>query len=291
MSKKITFSGRANILELEKLRKEKEASYKVQFIKLEKIIRNHGQPRKDFNEEKIQELSESIKAQGVLQPILLREANNNTYEIIAGERRFRASRLAGLTEIPAIVKTSDDEQSAVWALIENIQRENLNILEEAIAFSELIKQYGYTQQELADIVGKSRPAVANILRLLKLSPLAQDHLRNSDNFEMGHARALLSLNNDEQVQVVNKIIDGKLNVRQTEQLVQRIKNPTTNTHALLPPAERELLEIWRQRLLPYTSQVKVKMDAKDKIKLTIECSSTDEAEMLINEIERVKSPS
>lgn len=291
MSKKITFSGRANILELEKLRKEKEASYKVQFIKLEKIIRNHGQPRKDFNEEKIQELSESIKAQGVLQPILLREANNNTYEIIAGERRFRASRLAGLTEIPAIVKTSDDEQSAVWALIENIQRENLNILEEAIAFSELIKQYGYTQQELADIVGKSRPAVANILRLLKLSSIAQDHLRNSDNFEMGHARALLSLNNDEQIQVVNKIIHGKLNVRQTEQLVQRIKNPTINTPALLPPAERELLEIWRQRLLPYTSQVKVKMDAKDKIKLTIECTSTDEAEMLINEIERVKSPS
>jgi len=278
--------GFKNILaEGEKLKQASE----IRSIAISQLVPNGEQPRTHFDDKQIEELAESIKIQGVLQPILVREAiKDEKYEIIAGERRYRASRLLGLETIPAILKSATEEEIIAITLIENIQRENLTPLEEAQGYKTLLSKCDLTHEQIARRVGRSRSSITNTLRLLELGSYAKEYLE-AGYFDMGHARALLGLNDEQQLEVVNKIIDGKLNVRQTEQLVQRIKNPTTNAPTLLPPAERELLEVWRQRLLPYTSQVRVKMDTKDKIKLTIECTSTDEAEMLINEIERVKS--
>lgn len=280
--------GFKNILaEGEKLKQASE----IRNIPLPQLLANKSQPRTHFEDKQILELAESIKIQGVLQPILVREIiKDEKYEIIAGERRYRASCKLNLETIPAIVKSASEEEIIAITLIENIQRENLTPLEEAQGYKTLLSRCDLTHEQIARRVGRSRSSITNTMRLLELGDYAKEYLE-AGYFDMGHARALLGLNDEQQLEVVNKIIDGKLNVRQTEQLVQRIKNPTISTPTLLPPAERELLEVWRQRLLPYTSQVKVKMDAKDKIKLTIECTSTDEAEMLINEIERVKSPS
>ncbi|MDX1952712.1 MAG: ParB/RepB/Spo0J family partition protein [Verrucomicrobiota bacterium] len=180
------------------------------------------QPRKDFSEESLRELADSIRAEGILQPLIVR-SRNGIYELIAGERRWRAAQMAGIPELPVIVREADDRQLLQLALIENLQRENLNPIEEALGYSDLIRQFKFTQEEVALKVGKSRVAVANALRLINLDPEVQSFLK-SGLITVGHAKAILGISNvSEQKVVANRVIREQLNVRQTEELVANLQ--------------------------------------------------------------------
>ena len=187
-----------------------------QLLPLYKVEPNPDQPRQDFDEEELQALSESISIHGVIQPLTVRELDNGYYQIIAGERRWRAARMADLSEIPAVIIEADDKKAMELALIENLQRQDLNPVEEALGYQSLIDEYGLTQEEAASRVGKSRPAVANSLRLLGLCPEVLDRLRKGE-LTSGHARAVLSLKDPKkQQQAAQKIIALGLSVRQSE---------------------------------------------------------------------------
>lgn len=190
-------------------------------LNIEDIVINKDQPRKNFKKEELDELANSIKKYGVLQPILVRKLNNNKYQIIAGERRYRASKIADLKTIPAIIKDFNDEESFNLSIIENIQRENLNAVEEAYAYKTLMENYNYTHQNIADKVGKSRSHITNIIRLLNLPDVVLSHLING-NIEMGHARALINCNFIEDI--IDHIVDNKLSVRDVEKLIKKEGN-------------------------------------------------------------------
>lgn len=193
-------------------------------LPISKIVPNKYQPRNIFNDEKIVELSESIKEHGVIQPIVVRKFKDG-YEIIAGERRYRASKLVGLDKVPAIIREYDDKQSASIAIVENIQREDLTAIEEALAYKQLIDLHGITQAALAKQMGKSQSTVANKIRLLNLSDLVQQSVLERKITER-HARALLVVKDEElQLQLLEKIINNDLNVSQTEQLIEETLNP------------------------------------------------------------------
>ena len=196
-----------------------EKKQHLQSLPIESMQRGKYQPRKDLNPEKLQELADSIKAQGVIQPIIVRKISFEKYEIVAGERRWRASQLAGLTQIPVVIKEIDDRTAMAMALIENIQREDLNPLEEAEALKRLLDEFEMTHQLIAEAIGKSRTTVTNLLRLMDLHPDVKKLLL-SNHLEMGHARALLSLEGSKQVALANKIIKEGLTVRATERLVK-----------------------------------------------------------------------
>ena len=176
------------------------------------------QPRTNFDEENLKSLIESIREQGVIQPILVRKSNKNKYELIAGERRLRAVKTLGHEKIPAIVKTINDESAAVYALLENVQRENLNPIEEALGLEKLIRQFKFTQENLAKKTGKSRSHIANLIRLLSLDKYVID-LLSKKKIDMGHARALLSLSHSSQKIYADKVVSQKLSVRETERMV------------------------------------------------------------------------
>ncbi len=190
-------------------------------LQLEQMVAGIYQPRKRMDEGALYELAESIKSQGVMQPILVRKTANGNYEIIAGERRFRAAKLAGLTEVPVLVRDVSDQNAAAMALIENMQREDLNPLEEAIGLQRLIKEFGLTHEQAAQAVGRSRSAASNLLRLLNLAEPVQTMLVAGD-LEMGHARALLSLDRAAQITAANQISAKKMSVREAEGLVKKI---------------------------------------------------------------------
>ena len=196
-----------------------EKKQHLQSLPIESMQRGKYQPRKDLNPEKLQELADSIKAQGIIQPIVVRKISFEKYEIVAGERRWRASQLAGLTHIPVVIKEIDDRTAMAMALIENIQREDLNPLEEAEALKRLLDEFEMTHQLIAEAIGKSRTTVTNLLRLMDLHPDVKKLLL-SNNLEMGHARALLSLEGSKQVALANKVIKEGLTVRATERLVK-----------------------------------------------------------------------
>jgi len=201
------------------------------------INRGRYQPRRDFNPESLQELADSITAQGVLQPIVVRPVENGHYEIIAGERRWRASQLAGLAEIPVVIREVDEQMVMAIGLIENIQRDNLNPLEEASAFNRLISDFGLTHQEVARAVGKSRTAVTNLLRLLNLAPEARNYLETGQ-IDMGHARALLGLKGVQQGEAARQVVSRGLSVRETEKLVRRFQLENEVEPALHDELER-----------------------------------------------------
>lgn len=179
------------------------------------------QPRSLIEQEKLNELADSIRMQGVISPIIVRAIQGGRYEIIAGERRFRASKMIGKKTIPAIVRTVDDKNALAMALIENMQREDLNALEEAAGVKRLINEFGYTHEEAADAIGRSRSATTNLLRLLNLTSMVQQLLIKGQ-IEMGHARALLALEGADQIQVANEVIAKQLSVRETEKLIQTL---------------------------------------------------------------------
>ena len=189
-------------------------------IALDKLISGKFQPRKNFNQDTLKELAESIKAQGIIQPILVRMISNNQYEIIAGERRWQAAKIANLKEVPVIIKDISDSTALAMALIENIQREDLNVIEEARGIKRLIDEFNITHEEAAEAVGKSRTTVSNILRLLNLCEHAQKALETK-KIEMGHARAILSLSLIDQTMMCQKIINQQLTVREVERAVSK----------------------------------------------------------------------
>ena len=190
----------------------------LMMLDIKRLTPGEYQPRKKINEQGLNELAESIKSQGIMQPILVRKKTDGQYEIIAGERRWQASKKAGIKNIPVLVKKISDSSALAMALIENIQREDLNIIEEAKGIKRLLDEFGMTHESAADMLGKSRVAVSNILRLLNLSDHAQNFLLEN-KIEMGHARALLPLGSDEQVMLCQKIISQKLSVREIEKIV------------------------------------------------------------------------
>lgn len=211
---------------------------RVQRVKLEQIRPCPLQPRKDFAPEALRELADSIKEQGIVQPLIVRERDGH-FELIAGERRWRASQLIGLGEVPVIVREADDRAVLEMALIENLQRENLNPIEEALGYSQLVGQFQLTQEEVAVKVGKSRAVIANAIRLLKLSPAIQGFIREG-RLSVGHAKVILGLTDDQQQRIAaERIIKEALNVRQTEGLVNKLLNRvgrTTKAGLPLPPA-------------------------------------------------------
>ena len=206
--------------------KKKEETVKngEQMMKVSMIEPNREQPRRMFEEDSLLELADSIKQFGVLQPILVQK-KSDYYEIIAGERRWRAAKLAGIKEVPVIIREFTEQQAVEIALIENIQRENLNPIEEAMAFKRLLEEFSLKQDEVAERVSKSRTAVTNSMRLLKLDPRVQQMIID-DMISTGHARTLLAIEDGEQQYVLaNKIFDEKLSVRETEKLIKELKNP------------------------------------------------------------------
>lgn len=198
-----------------------ESNRSAEELKLSDLEPNRGQPRKDFDDETLAELADSISQHGILQPLLVRPIFGGGYQIVAGERRWRAARMAGLTTVPAIIRELDDEQVMEIALIENLQREDLSPLEEAMGYQSLMDSYDMTQEEVAKIVGKSRSAVANVLRLLKLPEEVQALIR-SGQVSAGHGRALLSFPDDaEKIAVAKRVIEEDLSVREVERLAQK----------------------------------------------------------------------
>jgi ParB family chromosome partitioning protein len=211
------------------------------------VQRGRYQPRRDFNPQALEELAASIRAQGLIQPIVVRPIGEGRYEIIAGERRWRAAQMAGLAEIPALVREVPDEAVIAMALIENIQREDLNAIEEAAAFARLQQEFGLTHERIADAVGKSRTTVTNIMRLLSLAPEVRDHLETR-RLEMGHGRALLGLPLEQQAAAAGEIQKHGWSVREAEALVRRMLAPAqtkrraANTSADVRKLEQELSE-------------------------------------------------
>lgn len=246
------------------------------------VQRGKYQPRTDMHEEALQELAESIKAQGVMQPIVVRPVGGGKYEIIAGERRWRATQLAGLDSIPAIIKPVSDEAAIAMALIENIQRENLNPIEEAMALKRLQDEFELTQQEVANAVGKSRATVTNLLRLMSLAPDVKVMLEHGD-LEMGHARALLSLEHAEQSDTAKTVVGKGLSVRQTEALVRRLQTqgPVKNEPKQTDPDIRTLEDDLSQKL---GTKVQIKHTPRGKGSLVVSYNSLDELDGILSHI-------
>lgn len=255
----------------------------LKHLPIEILQRGRYQPRREFAQEQLQELANSIRTQGIIQPLVVRKISADRYEIIAGERRWRAAQLAGLTEVPAIIKDIPDEAALAVALIENIQRENLNPLEEAIALQRLIDEFSLTQQEVAEAVGKSRTTVTNLLRLLTLQPDVKTLLEHGD-IEMGHARALLALNDIAQSQAAKMIVAKGLSVRETEELVRtwNTKKSTAKSSPTEPSADiRHLQKNLSDKL---GAQVMLQHSAKGKGKLIIRYNSLDELDGILTHI-------
>ncbi|MBQ8611524.1 MAG: ParB/RepB/Spo0J family partition protein [Oscillospiraceae bacterium] len=204
-------------------------------LRISDIEPDKDQPRKKFEDTALGELADSIKQHGVLQPLVVRPNLLGGYSIIAGERRWRASRLAGLTEVPAIIKDVTDAEAREIALIENLQREDLDPIEEAFGYQQLIESCGYTQEHAADRLGKSRSSVTNSLRLLNLEPSVQ-HLVHDGTLSTGHAKVLLGLSGREQAEAAEEVVKAGMNVRQTEQYVKKLKKPAAPKPVKLPPA-------------------------------------------------------
>jgi len=247
------------------------------------VQRGKYQPRKDIDPESLQELADSIKAQGVMQPIVVRPISDRKYEIIAGERRWRATQLAGLDEIPAVVRDVSDEAAIAMALIENIQREDLNPIEEAMSLQRLQQEFELTQQEVADAVGKSRSTIANLLRLMSLEEEVRRLVEHGD-LEMGHARALLALSGMEQCHAARSVVGKGLSVRQTEALVRHAlarKDQPEAPPRQIDPNIRQLQDDLAQRL---GARVQIQHNARGKGKLVLAYNSLDELDGILSHI-------
>lgn len=239
------------------------------------------QPRSYMDETSLNELASSIKAQGIMQPILVRQLDDDSYEIIAGERRWRAAQLAGLTHVPALVRSVKDNVALAMALIENIQRENLNPLEEALGIQRLIDEFEMTHQTAADAVGRSRSAASNLLRLLKLSQPVQNLLMTS-KLDMGHARALLSVESAQQIMLANKIVLERLSVRETEKLVQKqTSEPEKEKRAKSEKISRDTQRLQEEVSAQLGASVEIKPGSKGSGKIVIEYTNHDQLEEIL----------
>ncbi len=264
----------------------KEEKHQLHLLPIEYLQRGKYQPRQDINPEKLQELADSIKAQGIIQPIIVRQLAYEKYEIIAGERRWRAAQLAGLTQVPIVVKEMDDRSAMAVALIENIQREDLNPLEEAEALKRLLEEFEMTHQHIADAVGKSRTTVTNLLRLIELHSEVKKLLVNGQ-LEMGHARALLSLDGAKQVAAAHRVVKEGLTVRATERLVKDLHSEPKIQK--IKVVDKDTLRL--QESLTACLGAKVVIDHKENGsgKLVIAYTSLDELDGIIGQFKAYES--
>jgi len=254
----------------------------LKVLPVDMIQRGKYQPRRDMEPESLQELADSIKVQGVMQPIIIRPISDKKYEIVAGERRWRATQLAGLDDIPVIIKNVSDEAAIAMALIENIQREDLNPIEEAASLARLQNEFDLTQQEVATAVGKSRSTVANLLRLMTLQEDVRKLLEHGD-LEMGHARALLALSDAEQSQGARIVVARGLSVRQTEAWVRNLLQNRGKPAAekKIDPNIRQLQDDLSQKI---GAKVQINHSAKGKGKLVLSYNSLDELDGILSHI-------
>lgn len=267
--------------------KAEEMKSGEQMMKINMVEPNRDQPRKKFEEDALLELADSIKQFGVLQPLLVRK-RKDYYEIIAGERRWRAAKMAGVKEVPVIIKDYTEQEIVEIGLIENIQRENLNPIEEAMAFKKLLEEFNLKQDEVAERVSKSRTAVTNSMRLLKLGERVQEMIVD-DMISTGHARALLAIDDKEQqYDLANKIFDEKLSVRETEKLVKEIKNP--KKPKMKKKVENEFVYTDLENRMKEVMGTKVNISSKGngKGKIEIEYYSDDELERMFEMIMSIR---
>ena len=253
-------------------------------VPIDLIQRGRYQPRRDMDPAALQELADYIRQQGVMQPVVVRPIAEGRYELIAGERRWRATQMAGLDSIPAIIRDVPDEAAIAMALIENIQRENLNPIEEAFALQRLQDEFGLTQAQVAEAVGKSRTTITNLLRLIGLSEDVRIMLEHGD-LEMGHGRAMLTLAPELQMQVAKQVVAKSLSVRQTEALVRRVQQETPDSKSrkkgVVDPNIRALQDDLAERL---GARVSIDHGQRGKGKLVIEYSSLDELDGILGHI-------
>lgn len=273
---------------------ETEGTSNLSEIALDKIMSNPNQPRREFDEEALQELANSIREVGIITPITLRQMPDGNYQIIAGERRWRASKMAGQTSIPAYIRTVEDENVMEMALVENIQREDLNAIEIALAYQHLAETAGMTQEKISERVGKSRAAVTNYMRLLKLPAQIQMALKNKE-MDMGHARALLALDSPSaQIKMFKEVQKNSYSVRKVEEMVQMLKNggdiqtakKAAATKARLP----EEFNILRKRLSDlFQAKVQMSYSPKGKGRISITFNNEEELERIMNTIDNIKN--
>ncbi len=262
---------------------EKPLDGELRELAVERLQRGQYQPRTDMHTESLDELADSIREQGLVQPIVVRPVAEDKYEIIAGERRWRAAQMAGLHEVPVVIRHVNDRAAIAMALIENIQRENLNPIEEARSLYRLMEEFDLTQQKAAEAVGRSRSGVANLLRLLELNEDVKALLEHRQ-LEMGHARALLALKDHQQSETANKVAKLGLSVRETEQLVRKLTDPAkpkSKSPATLDPNIRRLQEDLSEKL---GAAVQLQSKANGKGKITISFNSNDELEGILDHI-------
>lgn len=271
-----------------------EGSSSINEIELAKIKANPNQPRREFAPEALQELADSIREIGIIQPITLRKLSDDEYQIIAGERRFRASQLAGLETIPAYIRTADDENVMEMALIENIQREDLNAVEIALAYQHLMEAYNLTQERLSERVGKKRVTITNYLRLLKLPAPIQMGLQNK-LIDMGHARALVTLNDPKlQVKLFEETVQHHYSVRKIEELVKELqegKSVKSGSQTLTPKRNRmpEEFNMLKQQLSGFfNTKVQLTCSEKGKGKISIPFNNEEELERIIGILDTLK---
>lgn len=271
-----------------------DGSSSINEVAIDKIVANPNQPRREFDAAALEELADSIKQIGIIQPISLRQMGDGTYQIIAGERRWRASQLAGLTSIPAYIRTASDETMMQMALVENIQREDLNAIEVALAYKNLIERYGLTQDQLSEKVGKNRATIANSLRLLKLPALVQVALQRKE-IDQGHARAILSLNNPAmQVKLFNEVQKEGYSVRKVEEMAKALnegetiksgRKKLTDKKSRLP----EEFEILKQHLSDvFATKVQMSCTREGKGRISIPFTSEEELERIIRMLDKMK---
>jgi ParB family chromosome partitioning protein len=274
-------STRKEVVELSEQPVEKVKDGGLRELPIEWLQRGTYQPRRDMSSEGLEELASSIRAQGVMQPVVVRPIGPQSYELIAGERRWRASQMAGLALIPAVVRDVPDEDAIAMALIENIQRENLNPMEEAFALQRLQKEFELTQAEVAEAIGKSRVTVTNLLRLISLESDVRRMLEHGD-LEMGHARALLGLSGERQIEAARQVVAKGLTVRQTEALVRQSNSPDakdSSKNVMSNDANIKRLEEMLEKRLG--ASVQIKHGAGGKGSLTIKYTSLDELDGIL----------
>lgn len=250
-------------------------------ISIAQIEVNPFQPRTDFDETALNELAESIRVQGIIQPITVRALSEHEFQLISGERRLQASKLAGLESIPAYIRTADDQQMLEMALIENIQRENLNSIEIALSYQRLLSECSLKQEELGDRVGKNRTTVNNYLRLLKLPPDIQVGLRDG-RISMGHARALISIENvEQQLNIFKKIVKDELSVRKVEELVRALSEKKQEEPKAKAPVNPEIVKLQEKLTSHFGTKIQIKADKNNKGEIKIPFVSAEELERIL----------
>ncbi|MDX1795339.1 MAG: ParB/RepB/Spo0J family partition protein [Hydrogenovibrio sp.] len=256
---------------------------RVEKVAIDKLKPGVYQPRYRFDEDALSELADSIRLQGIVQPIVVKIADDDFYEIIAGERRWRAARIAGLTSVPVVIRQADNQTTLAMALIENIQREDLNPIETALGLKRLMKEFELTQQSVADAVGRSRTAVTNLLRLLKLPEKIQEWLHQGA-LTMGHARAIITLPEEQQLSLAQKSIDKNWTVREMEQAVQSILVPGRLKKAKKPELAKHYVQKQNQIAEKMSAKVRINHGANGKGKIELSYGSEEELQRLLEQL-------